>query len=278
MYRTLLAFALLMAACQPLPHPFADDHPPANSPILAPPDSAGIIVLPVTGTPAAAAPQMAEAMASALQTLDVPASTTDRNRASFQLTGVAREDRAGRRVTVDWELRSAAGAIVGRHATMIAGLPAARDLASAAARDAAPAIARMISGEAPLPVAVADPVVSFRGVTGSPGDGAHALERAIRDPLGRSHISDAARTGAPSIAQIAAAVSLSPPNAGKQQVKIVWRVTRPDGSEIGQVKQENAVPAGSLDGAWGEVAYAVAAAAGPGIASIVGRVAPAAAH
>lgn len=277
MYRALLALALLIAACQPLPHPFADDHPPPNSPILAPPDSAGIIVLPVAGA-SAAAPEMAPAMASALQTLDVPASTGAHNRASFRLTGIAHEQGAGGPVTVDWELRNAAGATIGQHATTLAGLSAPLDLANAAARDAAPDIARMVSGEAPLPAPVADPVISFRGVTGSPGDGAHALERAIREALRRSHIAVAAEPAAPSVAQVAVTVSLSAPNAGKQQIKIVWRVTRPDGSEIGQVTQENAVPAGSLDGPWGDVAYAVADAAGPGIASIVGRAGPAALH
>lgn len=276
MYRALLACALLLTACQPLPHPFAEDRPPPNSPVLAPPDSAGIIVLPVTGAPAA--PEMAPAMASALQTLDVPATTGAHNRASFRLTGIAREDSAARSVTVDWELRSAAGATIGRHATTLADLSAPSDLANAAARDAAPSIAAMISGEAPLPTPVADPVIGFGGVTGSPGDGAHALERAIRDALHRSHIAVASQPAAPAVAQVAVTVSLSPASAGKQHIKIVWRVTRPDGSEIGQVMQENAVPAGSLDGPWGDVAYAVADAAGPGIASIVGHAGPAGGH
>jgi hypothetical protein len=120
-----------------------------------------------------------------------------------------------------------------------------------------------------------DPVIGFRGVTGSPGDGAHALERAIRDALGHAHIVVADNAKTPSIASLAATVDLAAPDAGKQKIRIVWHVTRPDGSEVGQVKQENAVPAGSLNGAWGDVAYAVAEAASPGIASIVGKVAPA---
>ncbi len=55
-----------------------------------------------------------------------------------------------------------------------------------------------------------------------------------------------------------AAVTVDKPEAGKQHVKIVWRVRRKDGSEIGTVAQENDVPAGLLDGAWGDVAYTVA--------------------
>lgn len=274
MHRLLFVAVLLLVACQPLPHPFADDHPPPNSPILAPPDSVGIIVLPVTGSPISAVIEMAPTMATALQAADVPASTHVGNRASYRLNGVAQEDRQARKVTVNWELETAAGAPVGKVTTTTADLPDSLMLAEAVARDAAPAIAKLVSGEAPLPAALPDPVIGFRGVTGSPGDGGHALERAIRDALGRSHIAVAADQKAPHLADLSATVEVSKPDGGKQKVKIVWHVTKPDGSEVGQVKQENAVPAGSLDGPWGDVAYAVAQAATPGIATIVGKVTP----
>ena len=61
------------------------------------------------------------------------------------------------------------------------------------------------------------------------------------------------------------------PTAGKQHVKIVWHVRRTDGSEIGTVAQENDVPAGLLDGAWGDVAYTVAVAAQNGIMELIAR-------
>jgi hypothetical protein len=43
----------------------------------------------------------------------------------------------------------------------------------------------------------------------------------------------------------------------------------PGGKQLGVVKQENAVPQGSLDGRWGDVANFVAAAAAPGILAII---------
>jgi hypothetical protein len=272
MHRFLLVAVLFLVACQPLPHPFADDRPPPNSPILAPPDSVGIVVLPVSGSPADAALEMAPSMAEALQSVDVPASTHAHNRASYRLTGVAQEDPLSRKVTVNWELDGPTGTLVGKVATTAADLDNSQKLAEAVARDAAPAIAKLIAGNAPLPASLPDPVVGFRGVTGSPGDGAHALERAIRDALARSHLALAAGADASRLADLSATVEVAKPDAGKQKVKIVWHVTRLDGSEVGQVKQENAVPAGTLDGPWGDVAYAVAQAAGPGIASIVGKV------
>ncbi len=69
-------------------------------------------------------------------------------------------------------------------------------------------------------------------------------------------------------------VSVDKPEAGKQHVKIVWHVRRKDGGEIGTVAQENDVPAGLLDGAWGDVAYTVAVAAQDGIMQLIARGAP----
>jgi len=66
-------------------------------------------------------------------------------------------------------------------------------------------------------------------------------------------------------------VEMSPPREGKQQVKVRWILAGADGRELGQVSQENAVPAGSLDGSWGDVAYAVATAAAPGIADLLAQ-------
>ena len=37
------------------------------------------------------------------------------------------------------------------------------------------------------------------------------------------------------------------------------------------IDQQNAVPAGSLDGTWGDIAFAVAGAAAPGVAALIER-------
>src|SRR5882757_8616037 len=89
MHIVALVALLLLAACQPLPHPFAHDTPPPNSPILTPPDSAGIMVEPVAGAPEPTAHDLAAAMAKALRDDDVPASTNASNRGSYRLAGSA---------------------------------------------------------------------------------------------------------------------------------------------------------------------------------------------
>ena len=74
--------------------------------------------------------------------------------------------------------------------------------------------------------------------------------------------------------KLSAQVAMTPGPAGKQHVKIVWRVRRKDGDEIGTVGQENDVPTGLLDGPWSDVAYMVAASAQDGIMQLVARGAP----
>src|SRR5882724_10818470 len=61
-----IALALLLAACQPLPQPFAEDRPPPGAPILTPKDGAGIAVQPLDGMAGPAGSGLAEAMAAAL--------------------------------------------------------------------------------------------------------------------------------------------------------------------------------------------------------------------
>ena len=258
----LLPLLLLLAACQSLPHPFAGDRPPPDSPLLSPRDSAGVLVLPAAGAPAPLAAQLAEAMAAALRDREIPASTQGRNKGSYELLAVARDEpiASGSSVpVVDWELRAADGRSLGH-------VSAEGDAADTAA--AAPGIARLLQDEPPA--MAADRTIALRPVTGAPGDGGRALTRAMDDALRRAHVALAERPGEESLV-LTGTVALSPPAAGQQQVKVHWALLDADGREIGRVDQENAVPAGSLDGAWGDVAYAVANAAAPGVAALVER-------
>ena len=68
-------------------------------------------------------------------------------------------------------------------------------------------------------------------------------------------------------------VEISAPRGGAQPITITWRVLGPDGSEMGKVAQNNAVPTGSLDKTWGDIAFLIAEAAAPGVTQIIKRVA-----
>jgi len=266
-----------LAACQPLPHPFADQAPPPLAAILTPRDSAGIHVEPVAGVAAPFAGALAESLALALRNAEIPASTAGANKASYRLSGVAHLERLadGREgVAVDWELRTADERSLGHAA---AAVPAADALsqrtqdaaAQALAGQAAPAIARLIQEEPPAEVG--EPLVAIQTVIGAPGDGDRALKRAIDGALRRVHVPLVEKPADQASFMLSGTVAVSPPQAGKQQVNVRWALLRPDGREIGKIDQQNAVPAGSLDRAWGDVAYAVAEAAAPGVAALIAK-------
>jgi hypothetical protein len=66
-------------------------------------------------------------------------------------------------------------------------------------------------------------------------------------------------------------VDISKPKGANQQVAVRWAVETPQGKSLGDVKQANSVPAGSLDAGWGEAATIVAEAAASGIFDIIKR-------
>ncbi len=117
------------------------------------------------------------------------------------------------------------------------------------------------------------PRVAVRGVTGAPGDGATALARAMTSVLRQLDLT-IVEPGGKADFIIDGEVSLTPAGRDAQHVKIVWRVNDASGAELGTVGQENDVPRGQLSGAWGDVAYVVAAAAGDGLLQVFARAAP----
>ncbi|MDE2230034.1 MAG: hypothetical protein KGL11_13480 [Alphaproteobacteria bacterium] len=273
----LLAFVLL-AACNGPPTPIMGRTAPPAA--LSPPDSAGIYVLPAENTPAPSAAALAAAMATALQQADVPASASASNRGSYRLRPVATVEPAVRgqtTVSIVWQLRDAAGRLVGSapsrtDADAEAWRRGDSTLAAALAALAAPVIAKLIEGDVPAPKGGLNPVVALRPVTGAPGDGDRSLTRAMGEALKRVNLTLAAGAAGKADFIVAGTVEVAPVDGQKQQVKITWALLRPDGGEVGRVNQENAVPAGSLDGAWGEVAYAVTNAAAPGVRRLIEEV------
>jgi hypothetical protein len=274
------AAALLLAACQPLPHPFADDVPKPGSPMLALRDTATVAIAPLKGGPRATAEKLAPAMAEALQKRDVAASDRTMSIASYQLEGRVQAmppagDKAA--IVVLWDLRDPSGKSLGERAERIEAAAddwrQGRDDAVARLADAsADQIAAMLQDKAPVEIAdQGETRLSIRGVEGAPGDGATALASAIATLLKKQDLAIVSDPQAKADLLLDAVVTIDKPKAGEQHVKIVWRVRGQNGGEIGTVAQENDVPAGLLDGPWGDVAYTVALAAQDGIMQLIAR-------
>jgi len=285
--RWAAALILALGSCQPLPHPFADDRPPAS--LLTVRDSAGVTIGPIAGAPEATAEKLRNTVAKELQKHDIPASASTASLASYQLSGRIEEapPALGKaRVTVYWNLRNAAGKEVGERHQYFDAPPAdwnsgadgpVGELAAASAEMLAP----LLSDE-PLPHPLSGVATAAEGrirlavggIEGAPGDGDTSLAGSVTAVLKRHDLDIVDDPKSQGVLKLSAQVSMSPGGAGKQHIKIVWHLRRGDGSEIGTVAQENDVPKGTLDGAWGDVAYTVVVAAESGILELIARSGP----
>jgi hypothetical protein len=277
----------LAGACQPLPHPFEDDRPPAA--MLAVPDASNVAVGTLDGEPSAAATGLAAAITKELIKRDIPASQQTVSRVSYLLDGRIETQPTpdGKTVLiVFWRLRDAAGNIVlERHDHLVA--PGhdwdnadSDSIAHLAALSADKLVLRLTDqtpreqpagGGAPSGGRVR---VAIRKVEGAPGDGNESLTTSLAAVLKHADVDLVASPADKPDLVVDAEITTEPLKPDKQHIKIVWHMSRLTGGEIGTVAQENDVPRGRLDGPWGDVAYSIAIAAGPGIMQLVDRGAP----
>lgn len=113
-------------------------------------------------------------------------------------------------------------------------------------------------------------VVAVVPVKGSPGAGNSELTNAMRRTLKAAGWPVVNKPRADALV-IRGKVDLSKAEGEKQKVALNWAVETPQGKSLGDVKQANSVPAGSLDQGWGGAAQAVADAAAGGIFDIIKR-------
>lgn len=272
--RRLIAIAalILLAACQPLPQPFLDAERTAN-PLLQLKDGGGVVVREVTGLSPALADQLRAGLAEALREKEVVAAVDVGNKTSTVLRGAGALYPVGAdefELAVTWFIQAPDSAplqVVQRQP-----IPAARadnlpgPLLADISRRAAAAIIPAIQD--PMPSSQVPDAVVVWAVEGAPGDGKVVLKRAIEEVLRENSIPVGQKRQDKTYV-ILCNVEMGKPQDGQQAIVIRWTVLQPDGNQVGEIKQENKVKAGSLDKNWGEVAYYVAQAAFDGIAALL---------
>ena len=276
----VLAVAALLAGCQPLPHPFADDRPPAA--LLKVRDGAGVAVAPIAGKPEAAAAKLGAAIARALLKRDIPASDKTTSLGSYQLYGRVVQSRPrgeSAAVIAYWRLYDSTGRTIGERSARVEAPTREWDSASdkpieLLAGLSADRLAPLLEDEAPVEAPASGRIrIAIRQISGAPGDGAKSLATAVAAILKQQDLA-IVENGQKADLTVDAEVSVAPVKPNKQHVKILWHVRRADGTEIGTAGQENDVPRGLLDGPWGDLAYNIALAAGDGLMQLVARGAP----
>jgi hypothetical protein len=132
----------------------------------------------------------------------------------------------------------------------------------AAAVDASPARA----AASPAEVVALVPTVA-----GAPGDGKTALSEAMKRALGRQGIK-LASSAAPGAYKIQGSVEMGQITNGQQPITIRWVVIDPNGKQMEKtVVQNNRIGAGSLDGAWGDIADQAANAAASEVTKLLSK-------
>lgn len=225
----------------------------------------GLVVSPIEGLPSADGAAAADAVAAALRRLDIAAVVDAADAGPATLLG---RRTAGDRV--EWTLRRDNGRIIARFDGAIAPLQP-----DAIAERVDRAI-RMEQGGA-VEVAAATPV-AVRPVEGAPGDGRIALTVAMKAALERLaraanlRVIDAPEPfepppGAFWVECRGLALPLDETALG---VRLVWILRAPaGGAVVGQVVQENVVPADAFDAGWGAAAFDAAIAAAEGLANLL---------
>jgi len=252
----LIGFALLvlLAACQPLPRPFAPEGgPEAGAPInalslLGP--RASLMVAPVEGMEPDASRALTEAVAEELRRHDVVAFTRSGGRASWLLQ--LAETGPGR---VGWRLVDPSGRLIakgGPTAVSAAVIAGQVDAAAAEITPAAPAGQRAS--------------IRLTRVEGVSADADRLLGIALKAELRRVGIAVAERDDS---LVLKGRIDRKDLGAEGEEVKIAWTVEQPNGQEIATIGQNNRLPRGAIDNRWPAIVGAVAAGAVDGIKDIV---------
>lgn len=268
--------ALAAAACQPVPRPFQ----PAQKALtvdqlvdLGP--RSGVVVLATDGIEAGAANRLSALVAAALRDHGVPASATANPRQRFVLTsellGMAGGGNAVE-VSLVWTLVDPEGGVFTTWDQL-------EELSAGSWRDANTAALAFVAqrtAERFVAMIAVDPggapggppqSVAIWPVDGAPGDGRLSLTRALTAALRVRGIAVAEIGDADSFV-ILGGIEVTATDGG-ELVDIRWSLLRPDGREVGTVNQSNVVSSGTLDGPWGEIAYAVADGAAEGLLALL---------
>jgi hypothetical protein len=274
----LLGLGAALPGCGDLPQPFRGQPGALASRLARPPAYRLAVPAPtqamLTG---AEADGFAEALAEALMAQEIPAVAGEALPLDWQVAVSA--TREANNVVPRYVLRDAdgrqLGSLAGRavparrwaegEAATLRG--AAIEIAPALAQMAARVDAQRRTGDERA-VGAAPPVVLLRPVRGAPGDGNTSLTARMGEQLASRgmQVQDQAE-GAQFAVQ--GRVEMAAAGPGLQRVEITWVVSRRDGYDLGRVLQLNEVPAGSLNGLWGDIAFVVADEASGGVRDVI---------
>ncbi|MAN81384.1 MAG: hypothetical protein CMF64_13445 [Magnetovibrio sp.] len=272
------AAALAVTACTPVPRAFAPGEVDSvGNAIVHGTFTKGIQVNPVEGTAPIMSKILARTTADSFEPYGLPAGVAPFDASEYILHGRAHRDKnpnAIPYVTIHWQLSNKDG-------LLLADLEQPVDATSGewefgtpeviirVAEDVAHRVAAILAGIAPAQAEPApDKGIFVMPVEGAPGDGDFSLTRAIAEAL-KVRGTRLTRYREQAKYVLNGKMEVSPSVQGRQGVRITWRLSRPDGKEVGKAEQDNTVPSGTFDEQWMPTARLIAAAAVDGIHEVI---------
>lgn len=271
----LLGIALVIAACGQVPQPF---RPGQKSAAVsnAPGPSTALVVRDIAGGDRAALDGLTDRIVRELQAAEIAATRAPiRNR--YELVGEVQRLRdvdADTMLVFRWWLLDPAGETVDsvthtmRSATQPWTDAEPRVIAELAAQ-ASGHVIRLINGDLPVAEPPAPEArIALGSFTGAPGDGNQALAEAMRKALERRGLLVGVESTS-TRAMLELHVAVARADRTTDRVTLLWLVRDGDGRERGRLEQQNTVPAGRLNGLWGDIASQAAGGAAPDLARIL---------
>ncbi len=276
---------MALAACGALPRPFEPEDKTGN-PLLAPIEGQSLEVLPLQGTTPDLPDGGARLIAEGLAANGLEVTVGQRTAQSRLLLGVVAVTQASSLsdyVVISWEVYGPRGSLLGRYSQQTE-IPIHRwqlgdpDTLRLVGLDAGPILGQIASGPEQVPETGAKappdanggrPRIVLSGVKGAPGDGNRSLARALASVLTqRGFLVVEQPIQGDSVAE--GLVAVTPAGTNREQITLTWQLLDgPQGAKLGEVQQGNVIPAGSLDGKWGDTAALIAVGAADGILDLL---------
>ena len=266
----MVLLAITLAGCQPLERPFQPEY--KSSWRAAPGPRAAIYVEPVKDGPAG----LETAIATKLQELGIAAfpGTAAPNR--YYVRGNIVDLKDGR--YLNWTIFDPQNRDTGLYALeKINGADNPAEIPpeklETLAVQSASDIDKLLGGDGINIATVNKPIIYVPIVEGAPGDGSESLAAAIQDELVRLGLDVLpTETGANFI--VRGRAEITPPKFETQVIELVWSLERRNGEQVGQIRQRNRIRAGSLNGAWGDVARLAARGGAGGVYDLLKKSEP----
>lgn len=286
MLKPIFSFLLLLTllACTQAPQPYRHGRTGFDGSSLRLRDGGLVLILPMEGTPRPLGKILARSLADSLAVRNIPSTSNPVRKPNYTVRGQVitnfKNPEKNNIGSIYWTFSDQKKQIIHESSQLITASRQQWDFGDQAmvtqlVETAADEFANYLQEDTEskaVDASITDDmvIIAIKEIIGAPGDGQKALKKAMSLTLRQAGARVTRNPGKTGFL-LSSEIDVLDPFEGKQRIKIAWIIKDVDGRELGRARQDNQVPAGSLDGRWGRMAYDVSKAAMNGIAEVVER-------